>query len=84
MLIGLDIRVAGGTGIEVRPQYPAGELYRGEIRIHRGSVTIPVELRRTGKIEGVPRLSVTYQVCTDVLCLAPVTVVIPVSITGRQ
>ncbi len=82
ILIGLEIRLAGGSGVRVRPSYPPGELYRGEIRIHRGTITIPITLERTGEVVGEPRLTVTYQVCTDELCLTPATVIVPVEITA--
>jgi uncharacterized protein YyaL (SSP411 family) len=79
-LIGVSVRVVGAEGVTVRPEYPVGELYHGEIRIHQGSVTLPVRLERTGAVTGTPKLSVSYQVCTDRVCLAPTTEVLPVEI----
>ena len=79
-LIGLSVRVIGAEGVVARPDYAEGELYEGEIRVHRGTVTVPVHLERTGAVSGEPKLAVTYQVCTDRVCLAPTTEVLPVEI----
>jgi uncharacterized protein YyaL (SSP411 family) len=72
-LIGVSVRLVGAEGVAVRPDYPPGESYLGEIRIHRGTVTLPVHVERTGAVTGDPTLTVTYQVCTDRVCLAPST-----------
>ena len=53
------------------------------MRIHHGSVTVPVRVRRTGAITSRPRITITYQACTDKLCLQPVTDQLDVRITGR-
>ena len=79
-LIGLNVQLVGVEGLVLYPEYPAGDLYRGEIRIHRGEVTLPLRIEQTGPAVGDPRLVVTYQVCTDRLCLAPTTLVLPVEI----
>ncbi len=70
----------GVEGLVLYPEYPAGDLYRGEIRIHRGEITLPLRIEQTGPATGDPRLVVTYQVCTDRLCLAPTTAVLSVEI----
>jgi hypothetical protein len=57
-----------------------GELYQGEIRVHRGIVTLPVTLRRSGPGEGPAKLALVYQPCTDRACLAPATTILPVEI----
>jgi hypothetical protein len=82
-LIGLKVRVVGAEGLVARADYAEGELYEGEIRIHRGTVTVPVHLERTGAVSGEPKLAVTYQVCTDRLCLAPTTETLPVEIVAE-
>ena len=77
-LIPLDLQATGSDGLVVIVDWPAGEPYEGplaegEMRIHSGTVTIPVRLEQVGKITGRPQLILTYQVCTDKLCLAPTT-----------
>ena len=72
-LIPLIIQVIGGQGIVAVPAYPAGELFEGEIRVHHGTVRIPVTIRQVGPVTGTPRLQVIYQVCTDRVCLMPTT-----------
>ena len=81
-LIGLNVRLLGAGGLEIELDYPDGELFRDEIRIHHGTVTLPVRITRVGEITGEPKLVVTYQVCTDQLCLAPTTKAIPVEIVA--
>ena len=77
------MQVVGAEGLVARADYAEGELYEGEIRIHRGTVTVPVRLERTGAISGEPKLAVTYQVCTDRVCLAPTTETLPVTIVAK-
>jgi uncharacterized protein YyaL (SSP411 family) len=79
-LVGVALRVVGGEGLEADVPYPAGEPYRDEIRIHRGTVQLPVRVRRVAAPTGTPRLAVTYQVCTDEMCLAPTTALLPLEI----
>jgi uncharacterized protein YyaL (SSP411 family) len=74
-LIPLSLTVAG-DGLTLVAEYPPGEVYRGPLaqeamRVHHGRVTIPVRLETTGNVRGTPRIVVTYQVCTDKVCLAP-------------
>jgi hypothetical protein len=82
-LIGLSVMLVGADGLVAHADYPEGELYEGEIRVHRGEVTVPVQLERTGAVTGEPRLAVTYQVCTDRVCLAPTTETLPVTIVAK-
>ncbi len=79
-LIGLSVYLDGGQGLALETQYPVGELYQGEIRIHRGTVTLAVTLRRSGAGEGPARLALVYQSCTDRACLPPSTTMLPVEI----
>jgi uncharacterized protein YyaL (SSP411 family) len=81
-LIGVSVQIVGADGLVARADYAEGELYEGEIRIHRGTVTVPVHLERTGAVSGEPKLAVTYQVCTDRVCLAPTTETLPVEIVA--
>ncbi len=83
-LIGLNVRMLGGDGLEIELDYPEGELYRDEIRVHHGTVTLPVRITRIGEMTGEPKLTVTYQVCTDQLCLAPTTKAVPVTIVAES
>ncbi len=83
-LIGLNVRLLGASGLEIELDYPEGELFRDEIRIHHGTVTLPVRITRVGEMTGEPKLMVTYQVCTDQLCLAPTTKNIPVTIVAES
>ena len=80
-LIPLIIQVTGGRGIVAVPAYPAGELFQGEIRVHHGTVRIPVTIRQVGEVTGTPRLQVIYQVCTDRVCLMPTTTELDVQIS---
>ncbi len=79
-LIPLVIQITGGQGLVARPAYPAGEPYQDEIRVHHGTVTVPVVIRQVGTVTGTPKLQVIYQVCTDRLCLAPSTIELDVEI----
>lgn len=87
-LIGLTVRVIG-QGLEVEVNYPAGEPYRGplgdsELRVHSGRVTLPVRITQSGPVRGQPKLMVTYQVCTDKVCLAPTRSVLPITIVAAS
>jgi uncharacterized protein YyaL (SSP411 family) len=82
-LIPLEVALVGGDGVEIDVSYPAGERYdgpEGPMMVHHGTVTLPVTVRRTGPITGRPRLTITYQVCTDKACLAPQTEPLAVAI----
>jgi len=79
-LIPLVIQMTGGQGVVAVPAYPAGELFQGEIRVHHGTVRVPVTIRQVGPITGTPRLQVFYQVCTDRVCLMPSTTELDVQI----
>ena len=85
LLTGLEIRLVG-RGLELAAEYPAGEAFRtagfGEaIRVHTGTVTIPVTVTETETWQGTPRIVLTYQVCTDEVCLRPKRVMLPLRIT---
>ncbi len=83
-LAGLELRLIG-RGFELEAAYPPGEPLRtrgvkGEVRVHAGSVTVPVTVRRAGPGEGLPKIVVTYQVCTDQVCLKPEMALVPVKL----
>jgi hypothetical protein len=79
-LVGLSVALLDGDGIELRVNYPNGEKGPGGTSVHRGAITIPVELKRSGSGSGRPAILVTYQPCTDRECLRPVTRAVPVTI----
>ena len=81
-LRGLEVRLVG-KGAEVKVDYPAGDpfsapIFDTEIRVHSDVAEIPVRVRTTGTTEGRLRLMLSYQVCNDRVCLAPVDEVLPV------
>jgi uncharacterized protein YyaL (SSP411 family) len=88
-LIGLSFRVVG-HGLTLDVEYPPGEpfrnrLFEDDLLVHTGVVTLPLTVRQTGPWEGRAALVVTYQACTDQVCLQPVERGLPVMITpGSQ
>ena len=88
-LIPLSVSLTGCDGLRIVPEYPAGESYKSEfstgtIYAHAGSVTFPVRVEQTGKLVGTPRLSITYQTCTDKECLEPKTETLGVRIVAER
>ncbi len=87
-LIPLDLRASAGLAVQV--DWPAGEVYEGplaqgrlaegEMRVHEGTIMLPVRVAQVGEITDQPRLMLTYQVCTDYACLAPATVPVAVEL----
>jgi hypothetical protein len=71
-------------------EYPPGEpfrnrLFEDDLLVHTGVVTLPLTVRQIGPWQGRAALVVTYQVCTDQVCLQPVERGLPVTITpGRK
>ena len=61
-----------------------GPLGNNELRVHSGRVTLPVRITQSGPVRGQPRLMVTYQVCTDKVCLAPTRSVLPIRIVAAS
>ena len=49
--------------------------------MHTGAVTIPVMVTHTAIWSGTPRFVLTYQVCTNEVCLRPKRVILPVRVT---
>ncbi len=84
-LIGLTVQVVG-RGLELAAHYPPGETFRtkafgdDDIRVYTGTVTIPVSITRTAPVSGTPRFVLTYQVCTDEVCLRPTRSLLPVRV----
>ncbi len=79
-LVGLQIHLVSARGYVLEAKYPQGELFQDEIRIYHGKITVPVKVSKSGPIEGEPEIVVTYQVCTDRLCLAPSTKTLDIKI----
>jgi len=82
-LRGLDIRVAGATGVTAKVDYPKSQAFSlggNSINVYAGEVAVPVALSKTGKVQGKPVLVVSYQVCNDEVCLEPKDAVLPVVI----
>ena len=83
-LTGLTIRLVG-RGLALEVEYPQGEpfrnkLFEDELLVHTGTVTIPLTVQQTGPWQGRARLVLTYQVCTDQVCLQPAQALLPVKI----
>jgi len=87
-LVPLDVSLTGSGGVAADVTYPRGERFKGafadeEMRVYTGAVVVTIRLQQTGAITGWPQLVLTYQVCTDEVCLAPKTEVLPVVIQGQ-
>ena len=61
-----------------------GPLGDSELRVHSGRVTLPVRITQSGPVQGQPKLMVTYQVCTDKVCLAPTRSILPITIVAAS
>ena len=88
----LTIGISGGTGIEVRVDYPDGTPYAGSavpdklgtLMVHTGAVELTATISRTGEpITGRPLLVVTYQVCSDTECYRSLTVELDVALDAE-
>ncbi|MFB3137706.1 MAG: DUF255 domain-containing protein [Phycisphaerales bacterium] len=88
-LIPLNLRSVGGDGLEIHVDYPPGERYesalaKDEMRIHRGTVTLPVRIEQVGRVSRKPQLVLVYQVCTDRACLAPTRTILAIEIVTQS
>ena len=84
LLTGLDIRLVG-RGLDLAAQYPPGEAFRTAgfdeaIQVYSGSVTIPLTVTQRAVWSGTPRIVMTYQVCTDQVCLRPKRIILPLRV----
>ncbi len=86
-LIATSISLTGTDGVKLEVAYPSGESrtypYSDEpINVYEGHIAIDVQTIKTGEISstGSPKLTLTYQACTDQACLLPTTVGIPIQI----
>ncbi|MBL8762820.1 MAG: DUF255 domain-containing protein [Phycisphaerae bacterium] len=82
-LIPLRVGLTDGAGLAVYADYPLGEALgvRGEVRVYRGSFMLPVVIERSGAWAGSPRLTLTYQACSDTECMVPTTVKLGIVLT---
>jgi hypothetical protein len=88
-LVPLKIALTGADGLNMTVEYPRGDSFKGEISentvyMHRGTVTIPVHIEQTGKFSGQPRITLTYQACTDKECLEPKTLIVGIRIIAQR
>ena len=84
--IPLEVKLVGGEGVTAQMMYPQGKRFSGPdgvVNVHSGTISVPVQLLRTGAMRGAPKLMVTYQVCNDKMCLMPETKTAPVSIKAK-
>jgi uncharacterized protein YyaL (SSP411 family) len=87
-MVPLRAAVVGGTGIEADLRFPEGEAYRGsaftnlpEPLGYSEAVEGTLVLRRTDEpLTGRPIVTVTYQVCAEDRCFAPLTVELDLAI----
>jgi uncharacterized protein YyaL (SSP411 family) len=92
-LTGLSIDIEGASGLEATPEYPEPELYEGvavnpasdqRLMVYTGEIEVPVRIARSGAfVAGQGRLRVTWQVCTDTECLAPMSGALDVAIEAE-
>ncbi len=88
-LVGLSLQLVG-RGVTLEAQYPAGESFRTrafadqDIRVYTGTVTIPVTITQVSPFGGTPRIVLTYQVCTDEVCLRPTRSLLPITVTPTR
>ncbi len=78
------VGVAGGGGIKAYADYPPGErLEAGDPEaplVYRGEVEFKVAVERSGDWAGTPRVTLSYQACTDQECQLPTTVALDVEV----
>lgn len=88
-MIGLEVRIEGGQGVNATVTYPEAARYEGgalpknegPLMVHSGEIELKVELVQTGQPwQGRPLLVVTYQACDDRACLQPQTVSLDVAL----
>ena len=79
-----------GRGLALEAEYPTGETFRTrafadqDIRVYTGTVTIPVTITQMSPFGGTPRIVLTYQVCTDEVCLRPARSLLPITVTATR
>lgn len=82
-LIPLRLRIAGGGGLAVYADYPAGNPHGPDgARVLHGDFEFPIVIEHTGPRTGRPILLLTFQACTDTECLQPMTLELDVAIDG--
>jgi uncharacterized protein YyaL (SSP411 family) len=83
-LVPLRVDVVGASGLNVYADYPAGTPYPGATHgVHTGAIEFNVVAEvdaGAGRVEGEPRLVVSFQACSETACLAPARVELQVPI----
>ena len=82
-LIPLRAGLISGRGVAVYADYPKGDPYGEDIRVHTGIVNLTIAIEHkpgVGPSPGEPSLGITYQACTETECLEPKTVSLGVHI----
>lgn len=82
-LIPLRAGLTRGGGVAVYADYPEGEAYGDDIRVHHGQVELTIAIEHApgiGAGAGEPTLGITLQACTDTECLQPRTIPLGVRI----
>ncbi len=79
-MIGLSVRLEGGSGVEMEVVTPPARVYEGgalptgegPLMVYDSTVLVKLRLRRNNsEWRGTPIIVITYQACTDDACLAP-------------
>ncbi len=92
LMVPLSVDITGGTGVRAVVEYPEGALLEAsgvpqemkDLRVHEGRVELTIRLERTDEAwSGRPLITVTYQACTNEMCLAPMTVELDVAVDGE-
>jgi hypothetical protein len=86
-LVALRVQAMGGTGLNVFADYAPGEAYdapvgEGPVLVYTGEVEIriAVQANENAAWTGRPMVGLTFQACTDMECLLPMTVELDVAI----
>ena len=88
-LVGVDVRIEGGSGVRAMVAYPAGTKLKTQWApkderpmVHEGDLRLTVTLERTdGAWQGEPKLVVEYQACTDRMCMEPTKTTLQIAIS---
>ncbi|MFI4854060.1 MAG: hypothetical protein ACIAQF_03645, partial [Phycisphaerales bacterium JB065] len=90
-LLPLRAAIVGGTGIDAELRFPAGKPYRGsafdnlpEPLVYSEAVEGTLVVRRNEEsLSGRPLVTITYQVCAEDRCFAPLTVELDLAIDAE-
>ncbi|MCZ6834275.1 MAG: DUF255 domain-containing protein [Planctomycetota bacterium] len=88
-LIPLKVSLQDASGLLFEVEYPQSEAYEAKaiaeepMKVHTGTIEIPIRIQRNGPVTGTPMITVTWQACTDQACLMPSTETVPLTIVGK-